>query len=173
MYAAGPVGSAPLCAVAAARLPREALPPLPPRFVPTPCVCAPQIAGKIRPVIEAYTLKSPCILEIPSKAHHYVTRDTHSCPEASADSASSTPRQRQIKLGTASSPGQPWSASVSFGQLRSASASLGQPRPIGRCVQPGRPYLTPALTPTTQEHPYDSEQDAIHRRTKLLLGIRE
>jgi hypothetical protein len=126
MYAAGPVGSAPLCAVAAARLPREALPPLPPRFVPTPCVCAPQIAGKIRPVIEAYTLKSPCILEIPSKAHHYVTRDTHSCPEASADSASSTPRQRQIKLGTASSPGQPWSASVSFGQPRPASASLGQ-----------------------------------------------
>jgi hypothetical protein len=126
MYAAGPVGSAPLCAVAAARLPREALPPLPPRFVPTPCVCAPQIAGKIRPVIEAYTLKSPCILEIPSKAHHYVTRDTHSRPEASADSASSTPRQRQIKLGTASSPGQPWSASVSFGQPRPASASLGQ-----------------------------------------------
>jgi V-type H+-transporting ATPase subunit F len=47
------------------------------------------IAGKIRPVIEAFALKSPCILEIPSK-----------------------------------------------------------------------------------EHPYDSEQDAIHRRTKLLLGIR-
>ena len=46
--------------------------PPPPRSVPTPCVCAPQIAGKIRPVIEAYTLKSPCILEIPSKAHHDV-----------------------------------------------------------------------------------------------------
>ena len=122
----GPRRERALCVVAAARLPREALPPLPPRFVPTPCVCAPQIAGKIRPVIEAYTLKSPCILEIPSKAHHYVTRDTHSCPEASADSASSTPRQRQIKLGTASSPGQPWSASVSFGQPRPASASLGQ-----------------------------------------------
>ena len=25
----------------------------------------------------------------------------------------------------------------------------------------------------SKEHPYDSEQDAIHRRTKLLLGIRD
>ena len=25
----------------------------------------------------------------------------------------------------------------------------------------------------SKEHPYDPEQDAIHRRTKLLLGIRE
>lgn len=35
--------------------------------------------------------------------------------------------------------------------------------------------LTVTLTSplTSQEHPYDSEQDAIHRRTKLLLGIRD
>ena len=44
-------------------------------------------------------------------------------PEASANSPSSTPRQRQIKLRAAS--------------------SLGQPRPIGRCVC-GWP-ATPAL----------------------------
>ena len=25
----------------------------------------------------------------------------------------------------------------------------------------------------SKEHPYDPEQDAIHRRTKLLLGIRD
>ena len=25
----------------------------------------------------------------------------------------------------------------------------------------------------SKEHPYDPSQDAIHRRTKLLLGIRE
>ena len=31
--------------------------------------------------------------------------------------------------------------------------------------------VTSPLTP--QEHPCDSEQDPIHRRTKLLLGIRE
>ena len=128
MYAAGPVGSAPLCAVAAARLPREALPPLPPRFVPTPCVCAPQIAGKIRPVIEAYTLKSPCILEIPSKAHHYVTRDTHSRPEASADWPPARPASARSSSGRPPAP-------ASLGQLRSASVSLGQPRPASanRC----------------------------------------
>ena len=33
---------------------------------------------------------------------------------------------------------------------------------------------TPAILEIpSKEHPYDPEQDAIHRRTKLLLGIRD
>jgi hypothetical protein len=43
-----------------------------------------------------------------------------SCPQASATSPSSAPRQRQIK--------------------RRAAFSVGQPRPIGRCALAGRPH---------------------------------
>ena len=52
----------------------------------------------------------------------------------------------------------------------------------GRALRPGFLHTGGATVPlpltvtsplTPQEHPYDSEQDAIHRRTKLLLGIRE
>ena len=131
--------------------------------MPTPCVCAPQIASKIRPAIEAFTLKSPCILEIPSKAPRHV--DTgHSHAEASADAAYRTPRQRQLR------------AAFSLGQPVDVPARPGAPAwlsPHGRCDR--TPSLTVTVTSplTPQEHPYDSEQDAIHRRTKLLLGIRE
>ena len=46
-------------------------------------------------------------------------------PEASADSASSTPRQHQIKLRAASSLGQP--ASASLGQAVASAALAGAP----------------------------------------------
>ena len=64
----------------------------------------------------------------------------HSRPEASANSASSAPRQRQIELRAASSLGQP----------RPASASLGQPRPIWQACS-GCPAL-PALLSTRGPH---------------------
>ena len=131
--------------------------------MPTPCVCAPQIASKIRPAIEAFTLKSPCILEIPSKAPQHVETG-HSHAEASADAASRTPRQRQRQLRAAFSLGQP----VDVPARPGAPAWLSPHGSLDRNPAPDR-----ELIPTPQEHPYDSEQDAIHRRTKLLLGIRE
>ena len=107
--------------------------------MPTPCVCAPQIASKIRPAIEAFTLKSPCILEIPSKAPRHV--DTgHSHAEASADAAYRTPRQRQLR------------AAFSLGQPVDVPARPGAPAwlsPHGRCDRTPAPDRDPDLTPHT------------------------
>ena len=105
--------------------------------MPTPCVCAPQIASKIRPAIEAFTLKSPCILEIPSKAPHHVETG-HSHAEASADPASRTPRQRQLR------------AALSLGQAVDAPAWPGAPAwlsPHRRCDRNPAPNRDPDLTP--------------------------
>ena len=43
-----------------------------------------------------------------------------------------------------------------------------------RDVVDGYESKSPAILQIpSKEHPYDTEQDAIHRRTKLLLGIRD
>ena len=107
----------------AAWLWRDATPPEPARL------CGGRRCARVRRAARLHEPRLPTprrggrarVRARPEHKHLHVRAYVESShPEASADSLSSTPRQRQIKLRAAS--------------------SLGPPRPIGRYALAGRPY---------------------------------